>query len=201
MTNYNITPSAMRAWEGTASKIADDLYEELFPCYEVDRSDCGPRSQKQYQDIDLELMDRLTGDRTTISEKFRRTNYGDMLIEYYDEHHSDNRGWGLYSKAELIHYFVPSAHPYHSSALYVVIEKDIKNVLEKLLKTYSTDANAATYKDILSKQVAPGIRVITTTVCGRRTCSFCVTWKKLSEMGVRFERYDISEKIDRYLKS
>lgn len=201
MTNYSITPSAMRVWESTASKIADEIYKSLCSQYEVDRSDCGPRSQKQYRDIDLELVDKATGHRTTISEKFRRTNYGDMLIEYYDEHHNDHRGWGLYGEAELMHYFVPSAPPYHSSAMYVVSEKDIKEVLERLLEKYSADANEATYKERLSKPVAPGIRVITTTVCGRKTCSFCVTWKKLDEMGVKFDRYDISEKMDQYLKS
>lgn len=200
INSNNTSPSAMRNWESSANKIADEIYEDLFPQYEVDRSDCIGRSAKQYSNIDLEMMNRLTGDRTQVSEKFRGTNYDDLLLEFYDEHHANKQGWVLYSKAQYMNYFVPeNSFRHYPAGLYVVEEEKLKSICEELITKHPNEIRVALNSKKLSKPLEPGIRVITTTDYGYTACSFTISWSRLREMGVEFKRYDIPKKMSDYL--
>lgn len=182
-------------WVDGARRIADTIYKQILPYFDAERV------QRELQDINLEMVERESDHRVPVSEKFRTSNYDDMLLEFYDSRKIDRKGWALYSQAEVIAYFVPSNERWGLDCeVYMVDNKYIKTICESLMNTYAHEIAEAKKHDRYSKLIAPGIRLVTATLDGMKTCSFAIGWYQLKCRGVDFKTYTGSDEIDKHLK-
>lgn len=193
-----------RKWEEGARPFADLLYKQLFPGIEIDRKSCSGSLglSSQYQDIDLFVKFPGFRKSISISEKFRRSNFGDMLIEIYDERHFDNKGWGLYGKADRIFYLVPTSNG-KSGRLYIMKESEVKAVCDLFIREYGDQIRSFIEdKRISVKKVSDtGVCIRRTLHSNKQTVFLCVPWGTLKNLGVNVQIYPLSSDMNDYLLS
>lgn len=113
---------------------ADLYYKTVWGAHEILRYDWGDSYGRKIQkkDIDCTVYIRKPSgfiDVKDISEKFRRHNYGDILVELRN---GTKPGWGLTSEAQGLCYFSPGT-------CYEVNMVDLKTFISGFNSMYAVD--------------------------------------------------------------
>ncbi|MEI6752419.1 MAG: hypothetical protein WCK78_04555 [Paludibacter sp.] len=83
------------------------FYFDKLGATKIERIEFINEEEKQLQRKDIDLYITKGGKRISVSEKDRRVNFNDIIIEFYSVYHKKIRGWMDYSEAEYLAYFVP----------------------------------------------------------------------------------------------
>jgi hypothetical protein len=86
--------------------IADEFYTSKYPKCELKRYNSNSKEDLEFQKKDIDLTIVLPDRNIHISEKFRKDDYGDLLIELFSKY-PDVKGWMNNSAADYITYFTP----------------------------------------------------------------------------------------------
>ena len=111
---------------------ADLYYKNVWGAHNILRYNWGDPYGKAMQKKDIDCTVYLEEPSgfiysKNISEKFRRVNYGDILVELRN---GTNSGWGLTSEAQGLCYFVPGT-------CYEINMSDLKTFLNNFNSMYS----------------------------------------------------------------
>lgn len=84
--------------------IADSFYKSKYKDCVIKRYDSDSKEDLEFQKKDIDLTLILEDRSIHISEKFRKEDYGDLLIEIYSKYPSQ-QGWMGNSKADYLAYY------------------------------------------------------------------------------------------------
>lgn len=99
---YNKSSEYEKFWQ----PIADEFYLSKYPKCELKRYNSHSKEDLEFQKKDIDLTISLADRSIHISEKFRKDDYGDLLIELFSKY-PDIKGWMNNSAADYITYFTP----------------------------------------------------------------------------------------------
>ena len=127
--HYNSSLQYEEAWH----PIADKFYLSKWSDAEIIRYKNDSKEDLEFQRKDIDLSLKIDDKIIHISEKFRKDDFGDLLIELYSKY-PNKKGWMKNSEADFITYFCPKT-------IYIVNKKDLLSWFdsESILETLSTD--------------------------------------------------------------
>lgn len=100
--HYTSSLNYERLWQ----PIADNFYLSKYPSSEIIRYDNDSETDLSFQRKDIDLSLKIEERMIHISEKFRKDDFGDLLIELYSKY-PHKKGWMENSEADFIAYFCP----------------------------------------------------------------------------------------------
>lgn len=98
--DYHLSSDYEKTWH----HIADQFYLSKYPNCKIIRYHQDSIEDLAFQRKDIDLTLELEGRKIHISEKFRKDDYGDFLIELYSQY-PDKRGWMENSEADFVAYY------------------------------------------------------------------------------------------------
>lgn len=180
--------------------IADSFYKSKYADSVIKRYNSNTKEDLEFQKKDIDLTLILSDRSIHISEKFRKEDYGDLLIELYSKY-PDVKGWMRNSEAEFLVYFTPNK-------IYTINKTDLAKwfeteKLEEKLKQEIFDFQSSNlYKSsrkktefISSKENTISIYLIQAYNKMKdgewHTLSLTISWNDLEKEGVQFKKYPI----------
>lgn len=103
---------------------ADKFYSSKYPACGLKRYDSHSLEDLEFQRKDIDLTITIEDRKIHISEKYRKDDYGDLLIELYSKYPTVH-GWMYHSEADFITYFTPKK-------VYVIDKKKLTQWFEVL---------------------------------------------------------------------
>ena len=192
-------------YEKSRMSSANKFYSEHLGAVDINRWKWSDRVGRvmQRNDIDcsitIERGDRFSG--INISEKFRRVDWGDMLIELYSEYPA-KKGWGLTHQEVDEYAYFAGEH-----TVYMVEAENLKEISQRMLDMFNTLSNYDySFLENLKKYGCSNIiftyydkpydvsyRYISTTRENIKWYGVTVSipWELLEEMGVKIKKYNI----------
>lgn len=188
-------------YEKSRMSAANKFYSEHLGAIDINRWKWGDRVGRVMQRNDIDCTIATPQGQYNISEKFRRVDWGDMLIELYSEYPT-RKGWGLtYQDVDKYVYFAGE------HTVYIVEAKNLKEISQRMLDTFNTLSNydhsflenlkklgcsniIFTYND---KPYDVSYRYISTTRENIKWYGVTVSmsWELLEQMGVKIKKYNI----------
>ncbi len=185
-------------FEKKRQPIADSFYKSKYSDCVIKRYDSDSNEDLEFQKKDIDLTLILPDRSIHISEKFRKEDYGDLLIELYSKY-PDVKGWMRNSEAEFLVYFTPTK-------IYTINKKDLaewfetENLEEKLKKEIFNFHSSNLYKSsrrktefISSKENTISIYLIQAYNKMKdgewHTLSLTISWNDLETEGVQVKKF------------
>jgi len=100
--DYNQSSDFEKIWQ----PIADNFYISKYPTCVIKRYDSNSIEDLEFQKKDIDLTLILEDRKIHISEKFRKEEYGDCLIELYCKYPL-KKGWMEDNESDFLAYFSP----------------------------------------------------------------------------------------------
>jgi hypothetical protein len=95
------------AWEGDQAEMADAFYYETIGVENIIRFNSGSLRDMDFQRADIDVQLHAKGRVANVSEKFRKRDYPDILLEIYSLYPNVS-GWFMRSEASHLVCFMPS---------------------------------------------------------------------------------------------
>jgi hypothetical protein len=157
--------------------IQDNFYLKHFG-HLPERVDFEKFPEIQKKDIDLYITNK-SGERKSVSEKFRPENHSDICFEIYSIY-STKVGWACESEADLLCYFLPD------TAVVLQMDKIVEILKRNKITKQIDDINEQLkYKDIWIDGETYFVPVIKALNKGYFSLSIAFNEKQLKRMGVR----------------
>ena len=180
-------------YEIKCQPLADKVYNKLYGGY-IKRYDWDDTYGREMQRRDIDVS--LGGNNHTIlsiSEKFRRDDYGDFLIEVYSMYPRID-GWGRTSQADLYAYFVPNKlYMVSTWAVRRFMEEYRSNIDQEISHMINTGMSRTTIwiKDVLCELIK-----IPTITNGKSWEGIClsINWDDLEKFNIKYNFYAINWK-------
>lgn len=93
-------------YEQSKFPVQDKFYTERLGATVISRADFDDDEGRALQRMDVDVQFIYKGERINVSEKNRKQDYGDLLLEFYSMF-PDTPGWMNNSNADYLAYFVP----------------------------------------------------------------------------------------------
>ena len=183
-------------YEKECMPLADKFYKSQFEIYGIKRWGMSKDERHmQLNDIDVTITVENHSNGTqpkhiNISEKFRRDDWGDMLMELFTiNKHGIKESWALTTKSEYIVYFTPTN-------TYVVDSQDLKDFARSIESYVKNEIDSFTKekrnsKDINIKDFKAKLIKSQTTMGGStwENISIAIDWRTLEKNGVEIYKY------------
>jgi hypothetical protein len=194
--HFNLSSEFEKNWQ----PIADDFYISKYPDCFIKRYSNNSQEDLDFQkkDIDVTLV---IGDRSIhISEKFRKRDYGDLLLELYSKYPTV-KGWMNNSEADYIVYITPNI-------IYTLNKIDLLKwfVNEKFeekfdleISNFHTNNKRKSSRKTISFTSSKGNSIVINLIqaynktldADWHTLSIAISWDELEKEGIQFKKYTL----------
>lgn len=172
--------------------FADEFYTEKLGAKDLYRIGYGNSLEKRLQRNDVDLIFSWNGRDWFVSEKFRKNDFGDLLIEFYSNF-PQKTGWMDNSKADLLAYFagenvyiIDKIHlkKFYHSVLFPAVPNEY---FEEMISQRQNFAK----KEILLKEKPEKICIISAENNSYHTVSIGIPFRILVDFGIKFKKFRI----------
>lgn len=178
---------------------ADKFYTEKFKATLITRIGFEDEASKALQRMDIDVAITINGKKINVSEKDRKDDWGDLLVEFYSKYPT-TKGWMDNTNADFMAYFVPNY-------VYWINKKELTNFYNNILFPAVPDSffsdiirenpkcSARTAKEIIIGGTKEKIYVVSAYNSPRNsnaewyTLNICVTYKFLAKQGVTIVKH------------
>lgn len=163
-------------------------------CEIVRRVGYDSEEDKKLQNDDIDIIIKCDGKIFNISEKYRKTNYGDVLLEVYSSYEDRKVGWTKISKSDFIYIFIDDDNK-NKQCVVGISTKSLLNFINshKIFEKISDNDIKYVIKEHKTKCVNIDgyiCRLISSTNETYHTISLCVPYKMLDDNGVKYTIYN-----------
>jgi len=197
---YNRSSEYEKFWQ----PIADEFYTSKYPKCELKRYNSNSSEDIEFQKKDIDLTLILEDTSIYISEKFRKEDYGDLLIEIYSKYPS-HQGWMANSHADYLAYYAKDIVyiiEKHGLIRWFEEENFVKNLSAKIEDFHKKHMHSSVRSKI--KWVTKSENKIQIDLIQAfnqsgsdqwHTLSLAIAWNDLKKEGLSFKKYKLSNRL------